>query len=167
MILALTILRTLWLHLYLDSLFPCLCISYLLHVVFRPWGNRIEWEEEQKGGALTCEQSVAIEYFLAVSLIFRIYRRRWRWFPWGWRVRRRNVRLSGKRVTRKRRRYFQCTLGKEHRRNRQWRGWGRATDKSRLVYMHKVFQGLINKGQNYWALIGWGRGHFFLNQGHF
>ena len=25
MILALTILRTLWLHLYLDSLFPCLC----------------------------------------------------------------------------------------------------------------------------------------------
>ena len=28
-------------------------------------------------------------------------------------------------------------------------------------------QRFINKGQNYWALIGWERGHFFLNRGHF
>ena len=118
-------------------------LSYPLHVVFRPWGNRIEWEEERQGGALTCEQSVDIEYFLAVLLIFRIYRRHWRWFPWGWGVRRWNVRLSGKRVTRKRRRYFLRTLGKEHGRNWWWRGWGRAKDKSRLVCMRKVLQGLI------------------------
>ena len=26
---------------------------------------------------------------------------------------------------------------------------------------------LINKGQNYWALIGWDRGHFFLIEGIF
>ena len=31
----------------------------------------------------------------------------------------------------------------------------------------RMISALINKGQNYWALIGWERGHFFLIEGIF
>ena len=34
MILALAILRTLWLHLYLDSLFPCLCHYHIFYMSY-------------------------------------------------------------------------------------------------------------------------------------
>ena len=35
-----------------------------------------------------------------------------------------------------------------------------------LLIAHMITD-LINKGQNYWALIGWERGHFFLIEGIF
>ena len=36
-----------------------------------------------------------------------------------------------------------------------------------LSFILWLISNLINKGQNYWALIGWERGHFFLIGGHF
>ena len=36
-----------------------------------------------------------------------------------------------------------------------------------LFPFHWLLFSIINKGQNYWALIGWERGHFFLIEGIF